>query len=204
MNIVIVMKPLVLASSSPYRASLLAKLELPFDTDSPTIEELQYPTESASDMALRLSEEKARDVAKRHPDSLIIGSDQVPCLNGELLRKPGNHKNAVRQLQKCSGQTVNFYTGLCLLDSSTGGSCNSIVEQFNVKFRYLSQQQIENYLQRDKPYDCAGSFKVEGLGISLFESLSGRDPNALIGLPLLALIELLHDLNIEVLELPPA
>lgn len=193
------MKQLILASSSTYRAALLRKLQLPFVTDSPRIEEHQYPQESAANMALRLAQEKAREVAQRHPNSLVIGSDQVPSLNGEVLKKPGNHTNAVSQLTKCSGQTVSFYTGLCLLDTAQSGGCHSLVEQFDVKFRVLTLRQIEHYLQRDQPYDCAGSFKAEGLGISLFQSLSGRDPNTLIGLPLIALQELLHNQGIDVL-----
>tara|TARA_B110000444_G_scaffold255059_1_gene288684 strand:- start:1786 stop:2292 length:507 start_codon:yes stop_codon:yes gene_type:complete len=163
------------------------------------MEELEYPGESAPMIAKRLSEEKAYEVALRKPDSLIIASDQVPCLNGELLKKPGNHQTAVEQLQKCSGQTVNIYTGLCLLDSADPGNFKSLVEQFDVKFRILSKKQIENYLRRDKPYDCAGSFKAEGLGISLFQSLTGGDPNTLIGLPLIALIELLQKQGVDIL-----
>lgn len=193
------MKQLILASSSTYRAALLRKLQLPFVTDSPRIEEHQDSQESAAIMALRLAEEKAREVAQRHPNSLVIGSDQVPSLNGEVLKKPGNHNNAVSQLTNCSGQTVTFYTGLCLLDTAQSGRCQSLVEQFDVKFRVLTLRQIEHYLQREQPYDCGGSFKAEGLGISLFQSLSGRDPNTLIGLPLIALQELLHNQGIDVL-----
>jgi len=182
---------LVLASTSPYRLEILRKLPLPFQTDSPHIDESPLASESPEQLVKRLAEAKARAVAVRHPNSLIIGSDQVAVLNGEILGKPGNHANAVAQLQKASGQQVIFNTGLCLLNSASGNAQVSCVP-FIVKFRALSDEQIDRYLQHETPYNCAGSFKSEGLGITLFEKLIGDDPNTLIGLPLIELVKMLE------------
>lgn len=189
---------LILASTSPYRQAVLTKLPLDFVCDSPDIDEKPLPDESPQQLVKRLSQAKAQAVASRHPHSLIIGSDQVAVLNGQILGKPGNHDNAVHQLRNASGHPVIFYTGLCLLNSDSGHAQVSCV-RFEVKFRPLSDAQIERYLAHEQPYNCAGSFKSEGLGITLFEKLLGDDPNTLIGLPL---IELVRMLEIEGITLP--
>ncbi|MFD2113445.1 Maf family protein [Thiorhodococcus fuscus] len=188
--------PLVLASTSPYRRALLEKLGLDFLTDSPRIDESRRPNEPPQVLVLRLAEAKARAVAERHPDALIIGSDQVACIDGEILGKPGDRIRAIAQLERASGRCVVFQTGLCLLDARTG-QAQTLVEPFHVHFRALSRTRIEGYLDREQPYDCAGSFKSEGLGIALFERLEGEDPNALIGLPLIRLIPLLEAAGIH-------
>ena len=193
---------LILASSSPYRASLLQQLQLDFECISSDIDESPKAEESSHDTALRLAREKARHIARQQPDSLVIGSDQVASLEGSPLGKPLTHDKARQQLTQCSGKTVRFYTGLSVINSQTGTE-HSLCEHFDVQFRQLSPQQIENYLQREKPYDCAGAFKVEGLGITLFESLSGKDPNSLIGLPLISLTTLLYKEGIDVLTQAP-
>lgn len=185
-------KPLLLASSSPYRKSLLERLGLPFTSASPDIDESPLQGESGEALATRLAESKARALADRFPHHWIIGSDQVACLpDGSLLSKPGTHEKATRQLRQSSGQRVLFLTGLALLDSDSG-EIVSLCEPFNVWFRELNDEEIEAYLRREKPYDCAGSFKMEGLGITLFDALEGRDPNSLVGLPLIALNALLR------------
>ena len=181
---------LVLASSSPFRKALLEKLHLQFETDSPNIDETPDDNESIENMVKRLSEDKAKALAAQHPNSLIIGSDQSASLNGQILHKPGNYEVAFKQLKAASGQSITFYTGLCLHNSSNGQS-ETICEPFVVKFRELTNSEIENYLKREKPYNCAGSFKSEALGISLFESMHGDDPNTLIGLPLIQLCRML-------------
>jgi len=185
-------KPLLLASSSPYRRELLERLGLPFTCASPDIDESPYQGETGEALATRLAESKARELADRFPGHWIIGSDQVACLpDGSVLSKPGNHEMATEQLRQSSGHRVLFLTGLALLDSDSG-KIDSLCEPFNVKFRELADEEIEAYLLREKPYDCAGSFKMEGLGITLFEALEGRDPNSLVGLPLIALNDLLR------------
>jgi septum formation protein len=181
---------LVLASSSTYRRTLLSRLGLPFSWDAPDLDETELPGESPEALVARLSLQKARVVAARHPGSLVIGSDQVSVLDGQIIGKPHTHDRAVAQLSAASGRRVDFLTGLCLLNADTGES-QVVIEPFSVIFRTLSPQAIERYLQADTPYDCAGSFKLEGQGITLFERLEGRDPNALIGLPLIALVDLL-------------
>ena len=179
-------KPLILASSSIYRQQLLKRLRIPFTAASPEIDETPRAGEQPRQTALRLAEQKARALAGQFPDALIIGSDQVAVLLGQTLGKPGNHVNAVKQLSAASGQTVAFYTALCLLDSGSGSVQLATVSN-EVKFRQLSPEQIERYLQIEKPYDCAGSAKSEGLGIALIEYIRGDDPNALVGLPLIEL-----------------
>jgi septum formation protein len=194
------MQPIVLASSSPYRRQLLEKLQLPFSCFAPDIDEQRFPNEAPAAMALRLAVNKAQAVAANYATHLIIGSDQVACLHrddgDEILGKPGSHQRAVAQLNACSGQRVDFYTGLVLLNSRSG-ELQSTVEHFAVYFRILSPETIEHYLAREPAYDCAGSFKVEGLGITLFERLQGRDPNSLTGLPLIALVDMLSHAGIE-------
>ncbi len=183
---------LVLASTSPFRAQLLTRLGLPFETDSPEVDEKHLPGEAAEALVQRLARAKAEAVAGRHPDSLIIGSDQVAVIDGEILGKPGERDQAIAQLQRASGKVVTFFTGLCLHNSRSGHS-QVVCEPFRVHFRELDTQQIARYIDREQPLNCAGSFKSEGLGITLFRRLEGDDPNALIGLPLIRLTELLHD-----------
>lgn len=182
--------PIILASTSPFRRELLARLGLPFITAAPDLDETALPGEAPEQTALRLAEAKARAVAQAYPTALIIGSDQVACLDGQTFGKPGNHANAVHQLQTLRGRQVNFFTGLCLLNGKTGKAQVRGVPTL-VKFRQLDDQAIERYLRREQPYNCAGSAKSEGLGIALIEKIEGDDPNALIGLPLIALCDML-------------
>lgn len=192
------MQQLILGSSSPFRAELLQKLGLKFITASPDIDETPHKSETAEQLVKRLAEQKALAIAKSHPDALIIGSDQAAVLGDEILGKPGNHANAMRQLKAASGHKVIFYTGLALYNASTQ-HMQSLVDPFSVMFRQLSEQQIDFYLNKEQPYQCAGSFKSEGFGISLFSNLTGDDPNTLIGLPLIKLIALLANEGIDVL-----
>ena len=189
---------IVLASTSPFRRQLLARLETPFEVADPKADESRLPGETPETTALRLSELKARAVAADFPNALIIGSDQVAFLDGEIFGKPGTHENAVRQLQRMRGRTVNFFTGLCLLNSGTGQAHTRGIPTL-VTFRDLTDQQIENYLRKEKPYNCAGSAKSEGLGIAVISAMHGDDPNALVGLPLIALCDLLESEGINVL-----
>lgn len=191
-------RPLVLASTSPFRRELLGRLRLPFEVDDPAVDESAPPGEHPETTALRLAEAKARAVAGRHPEALIIGSDQVACVDGEVYGKPGTHERAVEQLRRLRGRRINFFTGLCLLDSQTGIARVRGVPTW-VSLRNASDAEIENYLQLEKPYNCAGSAKSEGLGIALIEKLEGDDPNALIGLPLIALCDLLREFDYSVL-----
>jgi len=191
-------KQLVLGSTSPFRRSLLEKLGLPFQCAKPEVDESALANESADALVARLAEAKAAAVAKDYPDALIIGSDQVAVVDGQILGKPKTHERAVEQLSAASGKVVTFYTGLCLFNSATGKS-QIEVEPFEVHFKHLSPAQINGYLYKEEPYNCAGSFKSEGLGILLFDKLSGRDPNTLIGLPLITLGEMLANEGIDVL-----
>lgn len=197
------MRKLLLASSSPYRRQLLERLGLPFTTASPEVDESPLEGEAPAALARRLAERKALALApETFQPLLIIGSDQVASLDGEPLGKPGNHFRATEQLRAARGQTVTFYTGLCLYDARTGLQ-QSRCETFKVRFRTLSDAQIESYLKKETPYDCAGAFKMEGLGIRLFERLEGDDPNTLIGLPLIALTDLLLDVGVDPLQPDP-
>ena len=189
---------LVLASSSPYRAQLLAKLGLAFETASPDVDETPLPDEPAEQLVARLAQAKAQAIAPRYPEALIIASDQVAVLNNQILGKPGNHENARRQLNAASGAKVTFLTSLALFNSRSGHVQREVVP-FSVYFRPLTESQIENYLLAEQPYQCAGSFKSEGLGISLFERLEGDDPNTLIGLPLIRLIHILENENVNII-----
>lgn len=185
--------PLLLASSSPYRRELLARLGLPFESASPDIDETPTPGEPAEELATRLAQHKAQALAEQYPEHWIIGSDQVACLpDGTLLNKPGTHGQAVQQLSRSSGHTVLFLTGLTLLDSRSGAA-QTHCERFSVHFRDLTPAEIEAYLHIEQPYDCAGSFRMEGLGITLFSRMEGSDPNSLIGLPLIALTDMLRN-----------
>ena len=192
------MRQIVLASTSPFRRALLERFGLPFEAVAPDADESTRLGESPEQLVLRLAEAKARAVAASHPDALIIGSDQVAVIDEEILGKPGTHEAAARQLRQASGRRVTFLTGLCLLDSAADVAQIDMVP-FSVLFRELTDAQIAAYLQREQPYNCAGSFKSEGLGIALFRSLEGDDPNALIGLPLIRLTDMLATAGVEVL-----
>jgi septum formation protein len=181
---------LVLASTSPYRRELLARLQLAFEVMSPGVEEHPLPGEPPAATALRLAEAKARAGAARFPGALVIGSDQVAELEGERVEKPGTHEIAKRQLERASGRTALFHTAVALLNAGTG-SLHTRVVRSQVTFRNLSAEQIDRYLRLEQPYDCAGSAKSEGLGIALLRSIEGDDPTALIGLPLIALVDML-------------
>lgn len=184
-------QPIVLASSSSYRRQLLRRLLDEFETCDPAIDESRGTGESAEALVQRLALAKAKKVAPCYPDALIVGSDQAACINDEILGKPGDFPQAQQQLLRCSGQSLRFETGLCLLDSASG-NYDLLCESFLVHFRTLSRLEIDAYLHREQPYDCAGSFKAEGLGICLFSALEGKDPNTLVGLPLIALSGLLR------------
>jgi len=190
--------PIVLASTSLFRRDLFARLGLPFETANPDTDETAPHDEAPAETALRLSEAKARAVASRHPGALIIGSDQVAFLGGQIFGKPGTHENAVKQLKAMRGHTINFCTGLCLLNASTGKIQIRGVPT-RVTFRGLTDNEIENYVRKEKPFNCAGSAKSEGLGISLIAKLEGEDPNALIGLPLITLCEFLRNEKVFVI-----
>lgn len=190
------MKNIVLASSSPYRHALLTRLNLPFQSISPDIDETPLNNESPAELVSRLAYEKAFAIAKNFDNTLVIGSDQVATINNRILTKPGNMENAITQLLACSGNNVTFYTSLCVVDTQNSNH-HQIVDTYTVGFRELSIQQIKRYLEIEQPFDCAGSFKAEGMGITLFTHLSGRDPNSLIGLPLIQLTDILLQLGLD-------
>jgi septum formation protein len=191
-------QPLVLASTSIYRSQLLSTLQIPFQTAAPDVDETPLPGESAEQTSWRLSRIKAEVVAKRFPDALIIGSDQVALLDGQQIGKPLIHDNAVQQLSAMRGKTVTFYTALSLLNAANG-EMQTDVAITKVSFRDLSDEQIERYLKKEQPYHCAGSAKSEGLGIALISSIRGDDPNALIGLPLILLVSMLEKQGVRIL-----
>tara|TARA_R110001583_G_scaffold81253_2_gene216996 strand:- start:26307 stop:26888 length:582 start_codon:yes stop_codon:yes gene_type:complete len=191
-------KTIVLASTSPFRKQLLEKLHLPFLTEKPNVDESALENETAQQLVERLAIQKALAISPKFGNALVIGSDQVCVNDGIILGKPGNFENAFQQLKAASGKTITFYTGLALINSKTGKQ-QSLVEPFVVKFRVLTDQMITNYLNKEQPYQCAGSFKSEGYGISLFESFEGKDPNSLIGLPLISLIKMLENEGVQVI-----
>ncbi|WP_265466407.1 Maf family protein [Aeromonas salmonicida] len=182
---------LILASTSRYRKTLLEKLDLPFECAAPEVDESPLPDESAEALVARLALAKASAIADQFDQGLIIGSDQVCVCDGRILGKPGTVEKAVAQLMAARGRSITFYTGLCVLDAASG-KAEQLVEPFTVHFRTLDETAIRRYVTAEMPLDCAGSFKCEGMGIMLFKGLEGRDPNALIGLPLIGLIELLE------------
>jgi septum formation protein len=190
----IVPRPLILASSSPYRRQLLERLGLPFTCVRPDADEVPQTGESFERTAQRLAELKARAVAPAFRDALIIGSDQVASCAGERMDKPGSHENAVRQLRHMSGRSARFDTAVCVLDSASGRLVARSVP-CEVRIRELADAQVEEYLRRERPYDCAGSAKFEGLGIALIAAMRTDDPTSLIGLPLIALTELLTEMG---------
>lgn len=187
---------LILASTSPFRRELLHRLRIPFETANPDTDESPLPDETPEETALRLSEAKARAVASTYPEALIIGSDQVAYLGSRVFGKPGTHDNAVKQLQAMRGHTINFFTGLCLFNTMTKRVHLCGVPTL-VTFRDITDDEVEKYLRIEQPYNCAGSAKSEGLGIALISKIEGNDPNALIGLPLIALCDLLKNENIK-------
>lgn len=188
---------LVLASTSPYRRSILEKLAVPFLTAAPDCDETPFENETPEQLVKRLAESKARSCQVKQP-SLVIGSDQVCIINNQIIGKPHNRGNAITQLEAQSGKAITFVTGLSIYNTETN-HCHSIIDTFRVHFRRLTQTQIEAYVDKEQPFNCAGSFKSEGLGIALFERLEGDDPNTLIGLPLIKLIDLLEKENFYVL-----
>lgn len=192
------MTNLILASSSSYRRQLLDKLKLNYLCQPPNIDESALPNEDPNNLVLRLAITKAKAIDT--PESLIIGSDQVASFDNCIIGKPGNKQRAQQQLELFSGQSVTFHTGLCLHNTNSGLS-QSTVELYRVEFNTLSESQIDAYLEQEQPYDCAGSFKSEGLGISLFRKLQGDDPNTLVGLPLIKLCEFLRSENHDPLNL---
>lgn len=191
------MLPLLLASSSTYRRDLLQRLRLPFDWASPDIDEARQAAEPGEALVRRLAETKARALAATHPAHLIIGSDQVAVLDERILGKPHTFERAREQLLDASGRAVTFLTGVALLNSATG-HCQVDCVPFTVTLRDLDSAQVERYLQAEQPYDCAGSFKAEGLGVSLFRETQGSDATSLIGLPLIRLVQMLAEEGISV------
>jgi septum formation protein len=190
--------PLILGSTSRYRRELLARLRLPFEVHAPVVDETRRPGEAPAAMAQRLALAKAREVAARHPDAVVIGSDQVAELDGEPIGKPGTHERATAQLRAMSGRSVVFQTAVAVVRPDTGFEDAALVP-VTVHFRVLSDDEIEHYLRVEQPYDCAGSAKVETLGIALLESLQSDDPTSLVGLPLIATCALLRRAGIDAL-----
>ena len=189
---------LILASSSKFRRALLHKLQIPFNSISPKVDETPLADEKPHETALRLAQEKAKKIGIKHPHALVIGCDQVATLDGEQIGKPQNHVNATKQLQTMRGREVAFHSALCLYNATTG-NMQALVVPYLVRFRQLTDEQIENYLNKEQPYHCAGSAKSEGLGIALIERMIGEDPNALIGLPLIKLVTMLQNEGVEVI-----
>ena len=190
------MRRLVLASTSRYRRELLARLAVPFEVRAPDVDESRLPGETPTDMVLRLARRKAEAVGKLVEGALVIGSDQVAVLGGDVLGKPGSEAAAIEQLQRASGTEVTFLTGLCLLDT-TSAECRVEVIPYAVRFRPLQADEIRRYVALEQPLDCAGAFKSEGLGVALFDSMVGEDPTALIGLPLIRLCAMLRAAGID-------
>ncbi|OEF26937.1 Maf family protein [Vibrio rumoiensis] len=188
---------LILASTSIYRKQLLEKLSISFETKEPDCDETPRAHENAQDLVLRLAQTKAESCSLDRP-SLVIGSDQVCVIDGQIIGKPLTRENAITQLLNASGRAVTFYTGLALFNS-TNKNTDVQLDTFTVYFRQLTQQQIENYVDKEEPFYCAGSFKSEGLGIALFERLEGKDPNTLVGLPLITLIDMLNKQGVNIL-----
>jgi septum formation protein len=189
---------LVLASSSPYRRALLERLDHTFTVDVPDIDEAPLPAEAPAELVARLALEKARAVAPRHSNALIIGSDQVALFGSTVLTKPGTSQRAIEQLTSMRGATAQFLTGICVLNSNTGRHRVAIA-RYAVTFRSLTDAAIARYVERDRPLDCAGGFRAEGLGIALFERMEGDDPTSLIGLPLIRLVTMLNAEGLDVL-----
>ncbi|MBB3195152.1 septum formation protein [Roseateles terrae] len=194
---------LVLGSTSPYRRELLQRLQWPFEVAAPAVDETPLPGEAPEALARRLALAKARAVAAIHPDALVIGSDQVADLDGQPLSKPGDHARAVAQLRAMRGRTVIFHTALAVVCEATGFEAHDLA-RIEVRFRPLSDEEIEHYLRAEQPYDCAGSAKAEGLGISLLEAIVSDDPTALIGLPLIRTCQLLRQAGLSLPSATPS
>ena len=194
-------RPIVLASSSPYRRQILERINLSFTCHKPGVDESVLPGESAPDLVARLALAKAKAVAAHYPDGLIIGADQVADHRGEIIGKPDDHDDAVRQLRSMSGSSLTLYSGVVLYDAAAAANDNyqSAVEPFVVEFRELDDDLIEHYLKAEQPYDCCGSLKAEGPGIALLKRLHGDDPNALLGLPLIRLLEMLKNVGVALI-----
>ncbi len=195
--------PLILGSTSRYRRELLARLRLPFTAEAPDVDEAPLPGEAPAATALRLAGDKARAVAQRHPDALVIGSDQVADCAGRAIGKPETRQRALDELRRLSGQVVTFHTGLALVHAGSGRLQTTVVAVTST-FRTLREEEIVAYLDRETPYDCAGGVKSEALGIALFESIASDDPTALIGLPLIALCRMLRAEGVDPLLSPSA
>lgn len=191
-------RPLILGSTSRYRKELLSRLQIPFETAAPEVDETPHSNESPKDLALRLALAKARAVALKNPEAVVIGSDQVADLDGTPLGKPGNHTNATLQLQRMRGKTVIFQTALSVVCIASGYERTDLAE-VKVKFRDLSDAEIEAYLRAEEPYDCAGSAKSEGLGIALLDAIDNDDPTALVGLPLIRTCQMLREAGVKLL-----
>jgi septum formation protein len=189
-------RKLVLGSTSRYRRELLLRLGLPFEVAAPDVDETPLPGELPAHTALRLSEAKARAVAARFPDALVIGSDQVADCDGRAVSKPGNRENAFASLRALSGRTIVFHTGVALVDAASGRCQRELVDVTSV-FRDLNDGEIANYLDREAPYDCAGAVRSEALGIALFTRITSDDPSALVGLPLIALSRMLRNEGVD-------
>lgn len=194
--------PLILASGSAYRRALLERLQWPFEVSKPAVDEMALPGERPAATALRLAEGKARRVAESRTAGLVIGSDQVADRDGHAVGKPRDHDDAVRMLSELSGRTVVFHTALALVNAANGRVQRECIDVTS-RFRVLDAAEIEAYLRRERPYDCAGAVKSESLGIALFESIQSDDPTALIGLPLIALVRMLRAEGLDVLALAP-
>lgn len=182
---------IILASTSAARQALMQRLQLKFICDPPLVDESPRPQEPIAALVRRLAHAKVQAIAVGHTGSLVVGADQMAALGTHVLGKPGSHENAVVQLRAASGRTMDFYTGLCVLDTRTH-ACYEHLDTTRVHFRPLADAEIDRYLRSERPYDCAGSFKSEGLGISLFHAIESRDPTALVGLPLIALCQILR------------
>ena len=189
-------RTLILGTTSRYRKELVSRLQIPFETAAPDVDETPHINESPKDLALRLALAKARAVALKNPEAIVIGSDQVADLEGAPLGKPGNHTNATLQLQRMRGKTVIFQTALSVVCIATGYQRTDLAE-VKVKFRDLSDAEIESYLRAEEPYDCAGSAKSEGLGIVLLDAIENDDPTALIGLPLIRTCQMLREAGVK-------
>jgi len=190
--------PIILASSSPFRKELLERLNLPFECHSPEVDESMQSGEIAEAYVCRLARQKAQTIANQFPEAVIIGSDQCALLDDQILGKPGDHNNALKQLKAAQGKSVIFHTGLCVMQVSSGFSETDDI-QFQVKFRNLNDQQLSHYLEVEQPYQCAGSFKSEGYGAALLDHMQGDDPTALIGLPLIRLVGMLENAGITII-----
>ena len=196
------MTPLILASTSIYKKMLLQRLQLPFSQYAPEVTELQQEGETAFEMAGRLADEKALAIAKLYPNTVVIGADQTGELDGQLLGKPNSHEMAIQQLMAQSGRTSKFHCGVSVVKKLSNGQVlkKTKVNTTEVTFRTLNKQQITAYIHADKPYDCAGGFKAEGLGISLFTEVKSNDPSALVGLPLIDLCTLLGEFGLDIYD----